>query len=88
MSNSDHQTAENVDLYTWLETQSGRGPNEVCSALSHFLEQLENKLKVAGKSPKVLKLFSDSCSAQNKNQFVMTLLLYLKTNNEMTYILI
>jgi len=74
VSISDHQTAENVDLYTWLETQSGRGPNEVCSALLHFLEQLENKLKVAGKSPKVLKLFSDS--AQNKNQFVMTLLLY------------
>lgn len=63
-------------MYTWLETQSGRGPNEVCSTLIHFLEQLENKLKVAGRSPKILKLFSDSCSAQNKNQFVMTLLLY------------
>lgn len=68
----ENQTAENVDLYTLLETQSGRGPNEVCSALLHFLVKLEHKLKASGQSPNILKLFSDSCYAQNKNQFVMT----------------
>lgn len=76
VSNSSEQTTDNVDLYTWLETQSGRGPNEVCSALLHFLIKLEDKFIAAGQSPTILKLFSDSCSAQNKNQFVMALLLY------------
>jgi len=36
--NSD-QSSKNCYLYTWVESESGRGPNEICSALLNFLEQ-------------------------------------------------
>jgi len=52
--------------YTWKETESGRGPDEVCSALMSFLANLENKIKIElspENYPKILNLFSDSCSA-------------------------
>lgn len=65
--------------YTWLETESGRGPDEVCSALMSFLTNLENQLKIElspENYPKTLNLFSDSCSAQNKNKYMITTLLY------------
>lgn len=65
--------------YTWLETESGRGPDEVCSALMSFLANLENKIKIElspENYPKILNLFSDSCSAQNKNKYMITTLLY------------
>lgn len=41
----ENQSSDNCFLYTWLETQSGRGPNEVCSVILDFLERLENRLK-------------------------------------------
>lgn len=65
--------------YTWLETESGRGPDEVCSALMSFLANLENKIKLKlspENYPDTLNLFSDSCSAQNKNKYMMTTLLF------------
>lgn len=74
--NSELQNPENCFTYTWLETESGRGPNEVASALLNFLEMIDNRLQTQDKPMTVVNLFSDSCSAQNKNQFVMTALLY------------
>lgn len=71
-----NQGPDNCILYTWNETDSGRGPNEVCSALVNFLNLLENKLKNENTPPTVLNLFSDSCSGQNKNQFTMATLLF------------
>lgn len=65
--------------YTWLETESGRGPNELCSALISFLSYLEDKIKQTmspDQYPETLNLFSDSCSAQNKNKYMITTLLY------------
>lgn len=44
-----------------------------------FLTNLENKLKIElspENYPKTLNLFSDSCSAQNKNKYMITTLLY------------
>ena len=64
--NSD-QSSQNCYLYTWVESESGRGPNEICSALLNFLEQLEERVKNEDNPPKILNLFSDSCSAQNNN---------------------
>ena len=78
ISESNYGPAENY-LYTWTETESGRGPNEVCSALIYFLDLLETKFKTYESPPTTLNLFSDSCSGQNKNQFTMvTLLNYIK----------
>jgi len=71
-----NQGPDNCILYTWNESDSGRGPNEVCSALVHFLDTLENKLKNETTPPTILNLFSDSCSGQNKNQFTMATLLF------------
>jgi len=44
-----------------------------------YLTNLENKIKIelsSEKYPKTLNLFSDSCSAQNKNKYMITTLLY------------
>ena len=70
------QSRENVSIYTWLETQSGRGANEVSSALIHYLDGLETKL-INEKEPQArlkLRLFSDACSSQNKNSIVIACL--------------
>lgn len=75
ISESIHGPAENY-LYTWTETESGRGPNEVCSAVIDFLDLLETKDKTYESPPTTLNLFSDSCSGQNKNQFTMVTLLH------------
>lgn len=76
INSEQYQSPENCYLYTWLENESGRGPNEVCSALLNFLEKLEERLKQYTNPPTTLNLFSDSCSAQNKNQFLVAVLLY------------
>ena len=38
------QNTDNIFIYTWLETQSGRGSNEVSSALVYYLSKLEKDL--------------------------------------------
>jgi len=64
------QTVDNTWLYTWLETEAQRGANEVASALFHFMKALDSRMKSENKRNLTLRLFSDSCSSQNKN-FVM-----------------
>lgn len=66
--------ATDVVLYTWLETDAGRGANEIVSALKDYLVTLEEKLSDKNKSDYTLRLFSDSCSSQNKNSIMMTML--------------
>lgn len=75
-STYSEQSPENCKLYTRVEFESVRGPNEVSSLLLHFLEKLEERIKKKSISITELNLFSDSCSAQNKNQFVVATLLY------------
>lgn len=65
------QTIENTWLYTWLETEAPRGANEVASAVLHFLKSLDSKLQIEDRKHLTLKLFSDSCSSQNKNFIMM-----------------
>lgn len=88
ISSEMNEGPDNNFIYTWLETESGRGPNEVCSALAHFFRVLEEKYKNLANL--TLRLFSDSCSAQNKNKFIVGLLLNLvnKSNifNEIEHI--
>ena len=45
-SKKDAQNPSNVYTYSWLESDSGKGSNEICSALSNFLEQIRNRVKV------------------------------------------
>ncbi|KAK5648380.1 hypothetical protein RI129_003272 [Pyrocoelia pectoralis] len=61
--------------YVWLETESGRGANEVASCVRHFLDHMEENFEnlLGFKPEKKLKLvlFSDACASQNKNVIVM-----------------
>lgn len=61
---TDYKTLS-PSFYTWNETQSGRGANEIASALVHFLKS--NVLPDC----RVLRLFADGCAGQNKNSYVM-----------------
>lgn len=72
----EKQDTSNTFIYTWTEDQSGRGSNEVVSALNSFLGILEEKYKHVPEKSLTLKLFSDSCSGQNKNQNMLGFLLY------------
>lgn len=45
INSENNQSKENYFLYTWLETESGRGLNEIRSALTHFLNILETRYK-------------------------------------------
>jgi hypothetical protein len=72
--NSKIEKPDNCSIYIWLETESGRGPNEFASALLNFLEIIDNWLQVQDNPSTVIYLFSNSCSAQNENQFVTTAL--------------
>lgn len=79
--NSELQNPDNCFAYTWLETESERGPNENASALFNFLEIIDYRLQTQDNSTSIINLFSDSCSARNKNQFVMTVVLYFINHN-------
>lgn len=62
-----------VHLYTWLESESGKGSNEVCSALASWLILL--KKRVGGRGYRYLDLFADSAASQNKNTTMLAFLL-------------
>lgn len=74
------QPAHRVFFYTWLECDSGKGSNEVCSALRNFLRTLKNRAKKRGY--RRLHLYRDGCPAQNKNlSMLMALLTYVNSRD-------
>ncbi|CAK1597457.1 unnamed protein product [Parnassius mnemosyne] len=68
------QTKDGIEFYVWLENQSGRGANEIASALQHYLRNLEEICLRENKKDLKLELYSDSCSSQNKNFIMLTML--------------
>lgn len=54
---TENQIPQNFHMSTWTEIESGRGQNEVGSALIHFLKMLENKFQNKADSPTVVNLF-------------------------------
>ncbi|GLV39541.1 hypothetical protein CBL_20445 [Carabus blaptoides fortunei] len=58
-------------FYTWLETQAGRGSIEIGSSLYDFLNKV-NWIE----NCKILRLFCDGCSGQNKNSVVISMLMF------------
>jgi hypothetical protein len=71
---------KNVFLYSWLESEGGRGANEICSALRDFLQKIWRRA-VRGRY-RHLHLFSDSCTGQHKNQMMVAALLqYVNLSN-------
>nr|XP_022908544.1 uncharacterized protein LOC111419891 [Onthophagus taurus] len=63
---------ENVFFYRWLESDGGRGCTEITSCLWHFF-----KTNIISRNIKNIRLFSDSCSSQNKNYTLLLSLLVL-----------
>lgn len=63
--------SKNPNFYCWTENQSGKGCIEIGSALLCYLNNLEISHNVTQ-----LRLFSDGCSGQNKNSYVIFLLMY------------
>jgi hypothetical protein len=55
--------------YLWPETEGNRGANEIGTCVFRYLKSLDPKIKH-------VTFFSDSCSGQNRNQYVCSLLLY------------
>lgn len=68
------QNKDDIEFYVWLENQSGRGANEIASALKHYLKKMEEKCLMKGKKNMKLELYSDSCSSQNKNFIMLAML--------------
>lgn len=60
----------NSTFYTWSEELGGKGSTEISSALHCHL----NKMDLEGKQ--TLRLFSDGCIAQNKNNINLQMLLH------------
>lgn len=54
----------------WMETDGKRGSNEIGTALKLWIENLPENIKE-------LSLFSDTCSGQNRNQYISALFLHL-----------
>ena len=68
-----HQSTKDVFSYSWLESESGRGCNEIISALSNFLKRIRKRAQK--RKYRKLYLFSDSCGGQNKNRKMLLFLL-------------
>lgn len=69
------QDRNNISHYTWLETESGRGANEVASCVIDFLQKLDKYLSSHPNKKYTLHLFSDSCASQNKNTILLACLM-------------
>ena len=48
MVREDHQGKDNTRIFTWLETEAGRGANEVCSAVLDFITWLDGTYAAEG----------------------------------------
>lgn len=56
------QTKDDIEFHVWLENQSGRGANEIASALQHYLKKIQLKCLRAKQKDLKIELYSDSCS--------------------------
>ncbi|KAJ8877807.1 hypothetical protein PR048_022264 [Dryococelus australis] len=66
-----HSLANNIaQFYCYHEKQGKRGPDEVCTFLYQYIEQLPQNVKV-------LHVFNDVCGGKNRNHTVVRFLLSL-----------
>ena len=67
------QDKSKVFIYTWSETEGAKSSNECTSAIMDFLR------KEIPDDVQLIRLFSDSCAAQNKNMNLLTALQHFVT---------
>ena len=66
-----HNSGSNkATMFVWPETIAGRGANEIASCLLHYFNNTTIEAKI-------LVVFSDNCSGQNKNFTILSLWQYL-----------
>lgn len=75
------QRREDCYLYTWTEHEAGKGSNEIASALADFFRHFVNE------NPHIatIRLFSDSCAAQNKNYSLLVVFAGLARELNVTF---
>lgn len=62
------QLKENTFMYIWLETEHKKGSNEIASFVYHRLKNTDLT------NVHTIRLFSDGCGGQNKNQVMLSML--------------
>lgn len=63
------------NCYVWDEANGNRGPNEIGSCLLDYMT------KIADEKPNIDLIFwTDNCSGQNKNQFIVALYIFATQN--------
>lgn len=81
-SRSKKQLKNRVFIYTWLETDTGKGSIEITSCLLHFFENSVFSLITRVRYNKI-DLFCDSSPAQNKNNSMVCLLLKIANHSKL-----
>ena len=56
--------------FAWTEINGQRGSSEIGTSLYTWIKALPNNIKE-------ISLFSDTCSGQNRNQFIAALFIYI-----------
>lgn len=68
--------AQNVYCYTWGECDGKRGSNEIASCLYLYLKELDKR------GVETVLLYCDSCTGQNKNRVILSMLNYFLLKSE------
>ena len=68
------QSKHDVHIFRWLESESGKGSNEIVSALSYFFENVI-LARISVHRYKRIRFFCDACPGQNKNSSLMVFLM-------------
>lgn len=71
------QKGQHPYFYVWTENLAGKGSTEISNALLHFFNHSE-----AHRNKKNLRLFSDGCVSQNKNNINVQMLLQFLLQNQ------
>lgn len=61
--------------YLWTELEGQRGSSEIGSALLKWINQLPQNVNE-------ISLYSDTCSGQNRNQYIAALFLFVVNNSQ------
>lgn len=62
---------QNTFCYLWGECDGKRGSNEICTFLYKYIQKVDTRGTI-----KSLSLYCDSCSGQNKNRQIVSMLYY------------
>ena len=65
----EQRNPSNAHCYTWQETEGKRGAIEIGTCIYEYLKSLPNTIKE-------VSLWSDTCSGQNRNQYIATMFLF------------